>query len=550
MTNQRQIDSVRNIFFSRSRYVFSALSKSRSFFSNRGKKCLTGSLILLLLSIFPLKADADVSPEYFAQWHISYANYLIDVGKYLEAYEAYNTAYDATDNRQIRLKVLLNKASLLATFLDAFDDAVEIYNQIIRDYPKNAEIAFYRKGLLFFEQEKYKEAVDALKIYLRKYPKGRFRFSAEVLLGKAEKGAVPSQPPSAIPVPPADEMVERPAIRVLLHRKANAVTIKGKDIKINGRVYPKDTANFFIKKDTIFLDDVALLSGSVISANSPLKVIVDNKHKKVRGTVYLHTEDGNNFSVINKIDIESYLNSVVPSESYANWPTETLKAQAVAARTYALYQIIHRKDRSYDLVDNESDHAYKGVERETPRTTKAVKETEGLILVNENRPILAMFTANSGGYTADSESLFKVSKPYLIAHPDPSSLKGKMSYWKKNFTTTDVEMMLQKRGLQVNGLKDIVPVEREPSGRIIKIGIVDQKGSRTYRTWSTLRRALDLPEILFEIENTGDTFIFEGRGWGHGIGYSQWGGAIMGEQSDYKEILKFYYPNTELKKIW
>jgi len=161
-----------------------------------------------------------------------------------------------------------------------------------------------------------------------------------------------------------------------------------------------------------------------------------------------------------------------------------------------------------------------------------------------------MFTANSGGYTADAGTLFKVSKPYLIAHPDPSSLEGKMSQWEKKFTVNEVEGNLRKRGLGVTGLKDIAPAEKDQSGRIIKVSIIDEKGSKIFRTWNTLRRALDLPEILFEIQRTEDTFIFEGKGWGHGIGYSQWGAAIMGENNDYKEILKFYYPNTELKKMW
>jgi len=495
-------------------------------------------IILLLPLTFPLNVEADVSAEYFSRWHINYASYLIDVGKYLEAYEAYNTAYEATDNRQIRLTILLHKASLLATFLDAYDEALEIYEEIIRDYPEKTEPALYRKGLLLFDSGRFNEAVKVFETYLQKYPRGRFRFSIEALLEKAKREIAP-------PI----KAIERAEIRVLLHRNANTITIKGQHIKINDKIYSKDTANFTIKDGAIFLDDTPFSSNPIVSAESPLKVIAGNTHKRVRGKIYLEKKD-KGFMVINKVDIELYLMSVVPSESYANWPLETLKAQAIAARTYALYQILHRKDRDYDLVDDESDQAYKGVDRETSRTTMAVKETEGLVLINKNKPILAMYTANSGGYTADAGIMFKVSKPYLISRPDPSSLKGKMSSWEKDFTLNEVENKLQKMGLGITGLNNIIPVEKGPCGRIIKVSIVDQKGSKTFRTWSTLRRALNLPEILFEIKKLDNTFIFEGRGWGHGIGYSQWGAAIMGENSDYKEILRFYYTDTELTRMW
>ncbi|MDZ7697889.1 MAG: SpoIID/LytB domain-containing protein [Deltaproteobacteria bacterium] len=122
--------------------------------------------------------------------------------------------------------------------------------------------------------------------------------------------------------------------------------------------------------------------------------------------------------IINFIDIEDYLRSVGPSESYASWPLDTLKAQAVAARTYAFYQARHREDWSYDLVDDAGDQAYKGINREHPKTNKAVKATVGKILTYDDKPILAMYSANSGGHTADAGSIFSLAKPYLVAHPD------------------------------------------------------------------------------------------------------------------------------------
>lgn len=503
------------------------------------KKLLITTL-LLFYTASVLSAQDQVSPEYFSQWHINYADYLIDVGKYLEALESYNTAYESTVNNKIRLKVLIHKANLLSTFLDAQDEALKIYDEITANYPEKAEFALYRKGFLLYDMGRYKDTVLVLGNYLKKYPSGMYRFQAEVILERAKKETEP----------PVIESIKRPVIRVLLHKKAPSLTITGRNLKVNNKNYPSDTLRFNVKNDKILLQNSSLASNLIVSSDYPVEVIKGKKRKKVRGEVNLSVKNGK-ITAINTLDIESYLRSVVPSESYASWPHETLKAQAVAARTYALYQINHRKKRSYDIVDNEGDQVYGGVKKETKATDKAVMATDGLVLTQRKRPILAMYTANSGGYTADAKAVFQLSKNYLIAHPDSDSLKGKSARWDREFTVKEVETALSKRGLNVRGLQNILASEKGPSGRIIRIKIVSEKGAKSYRTWSTLRRALKLPEILFDISKKGDTFEFQGRGWGHGVGYSQWGSAIMGQKgSTYSEILSFYYPNTELLKLW
>ena len=208
------------------------------------------------------------------------------------------------------------------------------------------------------------------------------------------------------------------------------------------------------------------------------------------------------------------------------------------------------KTWSYDLVDDEGDQAYKGMKRERKKTDQAVMETKGQILSYKNKPILAMYSANSGGYTADAGSIFGLSKPYLVAHKDPKSLEGKMARWKKTFSVSEVERALNPAGLKLRGLKRIEPAKKGPSGRIIKIRIVADNTTKTVRTRTTLRRALKLPEILLEIKKENGNFIFDGRGWGHGVGYSQWGSAILGKKTSYDKILAFYYPNASLIQKW
>ena len=122
--------------------------------------------ILILLPTITLAQEDTLSAERLAQWNINYASYLIDVGKYLEALDAYNTAYEVTAYRQTKLKALLYKANLLATFLDAEEEALNIYEKIIKEYPEGEEIALYRKGLLLFETRRFKDAVMTLELYL------------------------------------------------------------------------------------------------------------------------------------------------------------------------------------------------------------------------------------------------------------------------------------------------------------------------------------------------------------------------------------------------
>ena len=500
-------------------------------------------IFVLIIDIFLfgiLQADEDrLSAERFAQWNLNYASYLIDVGKYLEALDAYNTAYEVTTYRKTKFRALLYKANLLATFLDAKEEALKIYDQIIKKYPEGEEIALYRKGLLLFDMEKWQDAIKVLSTYLQKYPQGRFSFQAEVLLEKAKKTIPPPPPPPT----------KKPKVRVLLYRKVNRVIISGKNLTINGHSLGQKYLICYYKQGVVCANYPSALSYT-ITASTPLEITAKKRKKKVRGSILLLAKE-RSLMVINIVDIEKYLWGVVPSESYPSWPLETLKAQAVASRTYAFYQILHRKNWDYDLVDNEGDQAYKGVERETPRTTRAVQETEGLVLVEKNRPILAMYTANSGGYTADAGCIFQLYKSYLIAHPDPFSLKGKMAYWEKTFSKKEIENSLRRIGLNIKGLQDIIPVEKGPSGRIVKVKIIARQGTGIYRTRTILRRALKLPEILFFIKKKGNFFIFEGRGWGHGVGYSQWGAAELGKKGyTFKQILQFYYPGTELKKMW
>ena len=341
-----------------------------------------------------------------------------------------------------------------------------------------------------------------------------------------------------------------PDVRVRMCKTTGETRLEGTRICVAG-LECRDRFTLGIKNGKILVND-SQVSATLLrfESENPITIVCETKRKRVRGKISVGIREGL-LLVVNIVDIEDYLLSVVPSENPASWPVESLKAQAVAARTYAYYQLLHRKDWAYDLVDYAGDQAYGGMEKEHPRSTEAVKATAGEILVYENKPILAMFSANSGGYTADSASVFSLYKPYLLAKKDPASLKGSMADWTKKYTVSEVVSALRKINIDAGGLKEIEAAEQGPSGRIIKVRLVQSNGkTQVLRNRTTLRRALDLPEILHGIRREGNTFIFEGHGWGHGVGYSQWGSAYLGKNKTYTEILSFYYGDAKIEKMW
>jgi stage II sporulation protein D len=297
-----------------------------------------------------------------------------------------------------------------------------------------------------------------------------------------------------------------------------------------------------------------------ITATAPLtlqqKTVQCNGHKRpaqvgrYRGDlqVFLHSGE---LRVVNELDIEHYLYGVVPAEVPASWPLEALKTQAIAARTYALYQTKHRHDWRYDLVDSDGDQVYKGIQCESQHSTKAVNDTRGAVLLYQERPILAMYSANTGYHSASVEHVFSKSLSYLVGVSDPYSPTQPMGQWTRTHQEEEIRSKLATIGLRFESILALQPVDVTPSGRITKIAVVHNQGSRVIRARTTLRQVLNLPEVLLKISQKDHRFTFEGSGFGHGVGYSQWGAkAMAADGKSAQDILHFYYRNVTLKQVW
>ena len=250
-------------------------------------------------------------------------------------------------------------------------------------------------------------------------------------------------------------------------------------------------------------------------------------------------------TAVNYVDLEQYLYSVLGAEMSANWPLEALKAQAVAARSYALYKRSTAGNSVYDVGDTTSWQVYKGMESEAPSTQQAVQATAGQVMTYDGKVILAAFHAASGGHTENVEDIWKSPFiPYLRGVVDYD--QGTPSYqWTKSFSRRE----LSRRISGVGNVKSMTPERTTPQGRIVTMLVEGDRGTRRV-SGTDLRSALGLKSTLFAVHPMGEGFEISGRGYGHGLGLSQWGARNLAAQGvKYEQILTHYYPNATLSRL-
>ena len=309
----------------------------------------------------------------------------------------------------------------------------------------------------------------------------------------------------------------------------------------------------------------------------PQDVIV-LKQRRYRGALLLRPE-GQGLQAINRLPLESYLPGVVGSEMPGSWPLAALKAQAVASRTYALQQL--RPAAPFDLKATVLSQVYKGVEAETAAVRQAVAATQSQVLMHGQQLINAVFHSSSGGRTENSGDLWSRQMPYLVSVPDFDGASP-VSRWEKDF---DREA-LRRAFAEIGGVTTIQPLEASKTGRIRRAKVVGPGGSLVV-TGPELRERLGLRSTLveFHFEPAGrmepsqvaggppvpqtapsgaldpsplpeETFgqdpdlrlVVKGRGYGHGVGMSQWGAyALALRGKSYEDILRHYYRGAVLR---
>jgi len=279
------------------------------------------------------------------------------------------------------------------------------------------------------------------------------------------------------------------------------------------------------------------------------------KSKSYTGSILFKVFD-NKIFVINELEIDEYLKGVLPKEMGKGWPIEALKAQAVISRTYALRNMGSYSKKGYDLSADVGSQVYGGKSAHTSESDQAVNETTNEVLTFNGKLADTFFHADSGGYTENISNVWaSVKNPpnYLKGKPDKFSKKGgSYKIWKTKISKSELKNKLNSAGYKVGIIEKIKIEGKNSSGRVLNIKIYHSNGTLLIQG-SKFRMAISPWQIkstlIDEIVRMDNAFEFRGKGWGHGVGLSQDGAKVMAKENyNYREILHFYYPGTNLEK--
>ena len=496
-----------------------------------------------------------------------------DAGKYAKAQADFRKVLDLNPNLTVALLPLARSTLAAGEYPEAYAQFLHAHRVMPGDEAINAELSALRKSLPQVEAARTEARTTREKVarppVVTTFPAG-VRTLPTIRVGLAEKL-------SSITIKTGGNCVIRGANDAKAVDAAADTLIVVSDEKGEVKLaYPGEppfaslpspvTLNYANRGDTTILFDLVTGSGDFYAASA------DHAY---RGELEFRSGDGG-MIVINRLSLEEYLYSVLPSEMPAYWPMEALKAQAVAARSYTIASLGRFEKRGYDVQGSVISAAYGGVTNENRATTEAVNATEGLILLHSDRPLMAFYGANTGGYTEDSRSVWGESAG-MKAVPDlliperrrflsPSALGSWLTsypkaydatapYYSRNAYRWQKWVPAAEIARRVAETKDVGPVHailtrgRGISGRVNDIEIIGARGSVRVRgdiirwTLGGLRSNLFTLRPKLGADGLPQYFIFDGAGWGHGVGMDQSGAAGMAAAGfTFRQILMHYYP--------
>lgn len=269
---------------------------------------------------------------------------------------------------------------------------------------------------------------------------------------------------------------------------------------------------------------------------------------RYRGSLALVRLNDRTLRVINVMPLEEYLKGVVPSEVDYRWPLETLKAQAIIARTFTLLQVADRAAHDYD-VTRTWPQLYGGLSSERSRAVRAVEATRGLVLMSRGALLRAYYHTVCGGRTEEAREVWpNIQSTSLRGVRCRFCRQAPHSWWAWSVGAMDLEQMLQRQGFSVGSVEAIVTSQRNQSGRVTTVKIVGSLDTSTIPA-TRFRAALGpnhLRSTNFTVQRIAGLWRFRGRGWGHGVGLCQWGAAMLGRRRTAAQILAFYYPGAQV----
>ncbi len=257
-------------------------------------------------------------------------------------------------------------------------------------------------------------------------------------------------------------------------------------------------------------------------------------------------------TVINKVEVEDYLKGVLPEEVYVFWPFSLLKAQAIASRSFAVFETLRNKDKEYDLTGDTFSQVYGRRSSENRKTNRAVDKTAGLILEADGAVLPAFFHSCCGGNTRNAENIWGINLDSLKGVKCPWCRWTPYFSWKTKIHTKDILERFKNAGYSFDRIDDIRVGKKDKNGFLLFVSVkcrgkwydVRVKDFRSVVGRSFLKSA------KFKVKKYPRFYMFYGHGWGHGVGMCLWGafGLSLRRWSDEK-ILKYYYPGSEIRPL-
>jgi len=351
-------------------------------------------------------------------------------------------------------------------------------------------------------------------------------------------------------------------VRVAVMKDAERIeiSIKGKyeilnpathDILRKGRKLKKakiteDKGLIQVEGKNTFLKKIRLV------ARRNIEISFGGKKKRYRGSLDIILMENKKFLVVNIIELEKYVKGVLYHEVSHHWPLAVLKAQAVAARTYVLYQKSANETSEYDVTSDIYSQVYGGRNSERFRTNIAVNRTKAQVLIYQNKILPAYYHSNCGGHTEDVKELWKHNLPPLRGVECGYCQLSPNYRWKKNFQSKVIQEKLNKNGYSIGLIENISIKKRTESQRVQSLEITSRDGNKFKISGKDFRQIVgpnNLKSNFYDITMKGFFFDVYGKGWGHGVGMCQWGAHKMSRKRfNYKEILQFYYPGANITR--
>jgi stage II sporulation protein D len=279
--------------------------------------------------------------------------------------------------------------------------------------------------------------------------------------------------------------------------------------------------------------------------------LVRYKGKYQRGHLII-SGSGSRLTTVAAMPLESYLTGVVNGEVDSAWPMEAVRAQVVAARSYALYRMLSGA-LLYDVKSDTSDQVYAGVASEDERAAEAVRSTRGQALYRGNAIVPAFFHSSCGGRTSSAADIWGMPHPSLVSVECGLCSDSPRFRWELSLATGEVVRAIRSLFPSVSAIRSFGIHRRTEDGRVL-ILFIDTGEGRTLMDAGDFRKMIGYQKLLstrFTLAVSGDRVIFRGAGYGHGVGLCQWGarGGALGGMS-YRQILAKYYQGAEVRRAY